>query len=61
MKKKCTNNYNNCNIIKIKSKLETEIKLAILKRAALIDKKTAEEYAEEFKKQGRSVFKKGGK
>ncbi|MDC1224247.1 DUF3576 domain-containing protein [Pelagibacteraceae bacterium] len=59
--KKCTNNYNNCNIIKIKSKLETEIKLAILKRAALIDKKTAEEYAEEFKKQGRSVFKKGGK
>ncbi len=59
--KKCKNNFTNCNITKIKSKLETDVKLAILKRAAFIENKTTEEYAAEFKKQGRSVFKKGGK
>ena len=34
----CDNNNNNCNIKKIKTKLGNEIKIAILKKAAFLEK-----------------------
>ncbi len=36
--RKCQESFMNCNVKKIKSKLESEIKLAILKRATLLEK-----------------------
>tara|TARA_B100000965_G_C19414427_1_gene679221 strand:+ start:321 stop:902 length:582 start_codon:yes stop_codon:yes gene_type:complete len=41
----------NCNIKKINNKLNDEIKLAILKRATIIDRKLTEKKVKEFKKQ----------
>ena len=41
----------NCIIKKINSKINDEIKLAILKRATIIDRKLTEKKVEEFKKQ----------
>jgi len=50
--KKCNpNNFSNCSINKLNTKLEEDIKLAILKRAVLIDKKLADKKRKEFKKQ----------
>ena len=47
----CDNNdRSNCNIKKIKNKLNDEIKLAILKRATVIDRKLTEKKVKEFKK-----------
>ena len=49
---------NNCNTKKIKSKLESELKLAILKKAALFEKDDFKKYKEtEGKKRGKSVIK----
>ncbi len=55
--KKCI--QNNCKTKKIKSKLESELKLAILKKAALFEKDDFKKYKEtEGKKRGNSVIKK---
>jgi len=56
--KTCTEN-NNCKTQKVKSKLEGEIKIAILKKAALFEKDDFKKYREtEGKKRGKSVIKK---
>ena len=56
--KKCDTN-NNCNTKKIKSKLESELKLAILKKAALFEKDDFKKYREtEGKKRGVGLIKK---
>tara|TARA_Y100000590_G_scaffold142310_1_gene163278 strand:+ start:186 stop:767 length:582 start_codon:yes stop_codon:yes gene_type:complete len=50
--KKCDlDDRSNCIIKKINSKINDEIKLAILKRATIIDRKLTEKKVEEFKKQ----------
>jgi len=50
---------NNCKTKKIKSKLEGELKLAILKKAALFEKDDFKKYKETVgKKRGKSVIKK---
>ena len=51
----CENNSNNCSVNKIKSKLENEIKIAILKRAALLEKSGIKKNVEEFKKSGKRI------
>ena len=48
--KKC-DELKNCKVKKVKSNLATEIKLKILRRAVLIDKKLTEKKVEEFRKQ----------
>ena len=56
--KKCDQN-NNCKTKKIKSKLESELKLAILKKAALFEKEDFKRYKEtEGKKRGVGLGKK---
>ena len=54
--KLCENNFQNCSVKKIESKLENEIKIAILKRAALLEKATREKNVKEFKKSGKKVI-----
>ena len=50
--KKCDPiNFSNCTVNKLNTKLEEDIKLAILKRAVLIDKKLTDKKVKEFKKQ----------
>ena len=50
---------NNCKTKKIKSKLEGELKLAILKKAALYEKDDFKKFKEtEGKKRGKSIIKK---
>ena len=50
--KKCNpNNFSDCSINKLNTKLEEDIKLAILKRAVIIDKKLTDKKVKEFKKQ----------
>ena len=44
------NTLNDCSVNKISSNLENEIKLAILKKAALLQKKQYKENAEEYRK-----------
>ena len=51
----CENNSNNCSVNKIKSKLENEIKIAILKRAALLEKSGLDKNVEKFKKSGKRI------
>ena len=54
--KSCINNE--CKTKKIKSKLEGELKLAILKKAALFEREDFKKYKEtEGKKKGKSVIK----
>ena len=55
--KKCDTN-NNCKTRKIKSKLEGELKLAILKKAALFEKDDFKKYKETNKKKGKSSLEK---
>ena len=56
--KLCSQN-NNCKTKKIKSKLESEIKLAILKKAALFERDDFKKYKEtEGKKRGVGLIKK---
>ena len=50
--KKCNpSNLSDCSVNKLSTKLEEEIKLAILKRAVIIDKKLTDKKVKEFKKQ----------
>ena len=50
---------NKCKTSKVKSKLEGELKIAILKKAALFEKDDFKKYKEtEGKKRGKSVIKK---
>ena len=44
------NTLNDCNVNKISSNLENEIKLAILKKAALLEKNKDRKNAEEYRK-----------
>ena len=56
---KSCDQINNCQTKKIKSKLEGELKLAILKKAALFEKKDFKKYKEtEGKKRGKGIDKK---
>ena len=56
--KLCDNSQNNCKVNKIESNLESEIKLAILKRAALLERTKFDKNSVEYrKKKGRPVLK----
>jgi len=48
--RKCQNNNTSCSVNKIKSELEPDIKLAILKRAAFLKKNKFSNNAKEFRK-----------
>ena len=54
--KLCDNNSSNCSVNKISSNLENEIKVAILKRAALLEKDARSKDKEKFKKSGKRVI-----
>tara|TARA_B100000767_G_scaffold234553_1_gene227427 strand:+ start:438 stop:1040 length:603 start_codon:yes stop_codon:yes gene_type:complete len=58
--RKCQSNGMSCNVNKIKSKLEPEIKLAILKRAASLEKNKFEKNAKEYRKKKRTTLDKEG-
>ena len=53
----CGINGTSCSIKKISSNLENEIKIAILKRAAFLEKNQFNENAEEYRKEKRSILK----
>ena len=53
--KLCENNSFNCSVKKIESELINEIKIAILKRAALLEKQTRENNRKKFKKSGKTI------
>ena len=53
--KKCKNSSFDCSVTKIDSKLENDIKLAILKRAAFLEKNKSAKNADEFKKSGKRI------
>ena len=56
--KLCDKSQNNCKVNKITSNLESEIKLAILKRAALLERNKFDKNSVEYrKKKGRPVLK----
>ena len=55
---KSCDQINNCKTKKIKSKLEGELKLAILKKAALFEKDDFKKYKENNKKPGKSSLEK---
>tara|TARA_B100000795_G_scaffold178895_1_gene135349 strand:- start:296 stop:895 length:600 start_codon:yes stop_codon:yes gene_type:complete len=56
--KKCQSNGTNCSVNKIKSELEPEIKLAILKRAASLQKNKFNKNAKEYRKKKRTTLEK---
>ena len=53
--KLCENNSQNCSVKKIESELINEIKIAILKKAALLEKQTREDNRKKFKKSGKTI------
>ena len=53
--KLCPNQSSKCSINKIESELVNEIKIAILKRAALLEKQMREDNRRKFKKSGKTV------
>jgi hypothetical protein len=53
----CKFNDTSCSVKKISSNLENEIKIAILKRAAFLEKNQFNENAEEYRKEKRSILK----
>ena len=53
----CKVNDTSCSVKKISSNLENEIKIAILKRAAFLEKNQFNENAEEYRKEKRSILK----
>jgi hypothetical protein len=53
----CKFNDTSCSVKKISSNLENEIKIAILKRAAFLEKNQFNENAEEYRKEKRSTLK----
>tara|TARA_B110000259_G_C13835109_1_gene330335 strand:+ start:43 stop:627 length:585 start_codon:yes stop_codon:yes gene_type:complete len=52
--RKCQKSFSDCNVKKIQSKLENEIKLAILKRAAFLESDQFKKNREEFLKKKRA-------
>jgi hypothetical protein len=56
--RKCKNNIIDCDVKKIQSKIESEIKLAILKRAAKLKKVGFSKNAEEYRKNKRTTIEK---
>ncbi len=54
--KLCENNSSKCSVNKIDSKLGNEIKIAILKRAALLEKLSRDKKVKEFKKSGKKII-----
>tara|TARA_Y200000002_G_C22523381_1_gene596556 strand:- start:150 stop:731 length:582 start_codon:yes stop_codon:yes gene_type:complete len=52
----CKDNSLDCSTKKIKSKLENEIKIAILKRAAFLEKNQTQKNVEDFKKSGKRII-----
>ena len=56
--RKCQNNGTTCSVNKIKSKLEPEINLAILKRAAILQKDLFSKNAKEYRKKKRTTLEK---
>ncbi len=59
--KLCKNNSQDCSVSKIDSKLQNEIKIAILKRAAILQKKRTARNVEDFKKSGKRIVTNSGK
>jgi hypothetical protein len=53
--KLCENNSQNCSVKKVESELINEIKIAILKQAALLEKQTREDNRKKFKKSGKTI------
>ena len=53
----CKINNSSCSVKKISSNLENEIKVAILKRAAFLEKNQLNKNAEEYRKEKRSILK----
>ena len=53
----CKINDTSCSVKKISSNLENEIKIAILKRAAFLEKNQFNKNAEEYRKEKRSILK----
>ena len=53
--KLCENNSQNCSVKKVESELINEIKIAILKQAALLEKQTREDNRKKFKKSGKMI------
>ena len=51
----CKNNSLECSVSKIESKLQNEIKIAILKRAAILQKTKTAKTVEQFKKSGKRI------
>ena len=51
----CKNNSLGCSVSKIESKLQNEIKIAILKRAAILQKTKTAKTVEDFKKSGKRI------
>ena len=50
-----------CSVSKIESKLENDIKIAILKRAAFLEKNQLKKNVEEFQKSGKKITTSGTK
>ena len=59
--KVCKTNTLNCSVSKINSKLVNEIKVAILKRAAILQKNKETKNVEDFKKSGKRIVTDGSK
>ena len=51
----CKKNSLDCSVSKIESKLQNDIKIAILKRAAILEKKGTAKNVENFKKSGKRI------
>ena len=57
----CVSNSFDCTVSKIESKLENDIKIAILKRAAFLEKNQLKKNVEEFQKSGKKITTSGTK
>ena len=57
----CVSNSFDCSVSKIESKLENDIKIAILKRAAFLEKNQLKKNVEEFQKSGKKITTSGTK
>ena len=57
----CVSNSFDCSVSKIESKLENDIKIAILKRAAFLEKNQLKKNVEEFQESGKKITTSGTK
>lgn len=57
----CVSNSFDCTVSKIESKLENDIKIAILKRAAFLEKNQLKKNVEEFQESGKKITTSGTK